>query len=136
MDIDSTPRSGNLIESDSHATVLADVGGHVDDDGSMEEGGDLIVESLVVEPVGYATICKTILKDVATPLLSRLDTPGLSRGGHSRKRVMLPTCSSLRQAARPSLMPVTQRAQWKLMRELQFIDTPAVSYQLCGHEVH
>lgn len=37
---------------------------------------------------------------------------------------MVATRSSLRQAARPSPVPVSQRAQQKLMRELQFIDTP------------
>lgn len=37
---------------------------------------------------------------------------------------MVATRSSLRQAARPSPVPVSQRAQRKLMRELQFMETP------------
>ena len=42
-----------------------------------------------------------------------------SRG---RSRTLAPTRSSLRLAARPSHVPVAQRAQRKLMRELDFIN--------------
>lgn len=55
----------------------------------------------------------------------------------------MPTRSSKRQAARPSPVPVSQRAQHKLMKELQFIDTPrgapdaaAAEYiDLYGHDM-
>lgn len=67
---------------------------------------------------GCAAFCKNIFKDAAAPLLPK---PAVIAG---RKKVAVATRSSLRQAAKPSQVPVSQRAQQKLMRELQFIDTP------------
>lgn len=118
MDIDSTPRSGMMLEVDSHAAGFADVGEHITNDGSVEEGcGETATEAkggeVVAESVRCATFCKAIFKDAVAPLLPRPATALPS--GRGRKR-----------PARPSPVPVSQRAQRKLMRELQFIDTPAM----------
>jgi len=118
MDIDSTPRSGMMLEVDSQAAGFADVGEQITNDGSVEEGcGETAAEAKggagVAEPVGCAAFCKAIFKDAAAPLLPRPATPRPS--GRGRKWVMVATRSSLRQAARPSPVSVSQRAQRKLM---------------------
>jgi hypothetical protein len=40
---------------------------------------------------------------------------------------MVATCSSVRHAARPSTVPVAERATRKLMRELDFINKPSLA---------
>jgi hypothetical protein len=152
MDIDANPRSSTVLEEDGGDgdADYAVAGEHVGDDGSVDDDRD-VAEAIVAEAKGgngapselsaCAAFCKGIFREAAAPLLPRLATsPSRSRG---HKRAMVTTRSSLRQAARPSPVPVSQRAQRKLMRELQFIDTPtappdaaATEYiDLYGHEL-
>jgi len=126
MDIDGTPRSGMILEAAGGAAELAVAGGLGTDEATVEDGGQVVAgASGAAASVGCATFCKVIFKDTTAPLLPRPDTPQLPRASRSRKRLIVATRTSLRQAARPSPVPVSQRAQRKLMRELQFIDTPA-----------
>jgi hypothetical protein len=100
-------------------------GEHVGDDGSVDDDRD-VAEAIVAEAKGgngapselfaYAAFCKGIFREAAAPLLPRPTTSPRRSRGH--KRAMVATRSSLRQAARPSPVPVSQRAQRKLMREL------------------
>jgi hypothetical protein len=100
-------------------------GEHVGDDGSVDDDRD-VAEAIVAEAKGgngapselfaYAAFCKGIFREAAAPLLLRPTTSPRRSRGH--KRAMVATRSSLRQAARPSPVPVSQRAQRKLMREL------------------
>jgi len=118
MDIDGTPRSGMILEAAGRAAELAVAGGLGTDEATVEDGGQAVAgASGVAASVGCATFCKAIVKDTTAPLLPR--------ASRSRKRLIVATRTSLRQAVRPSPVPVSQRAQRKLMRELQFIDTPA-----------
>jgi hypothetical protein len=111
MDIDATPRHGLVMEKDHGAAGNA-------------VAGDLVYGAVTEDAEGGCdAFCKGIFKEVAPPLLPRPATSP-RQGGRGRKRVMVATRSSLRQAARPSPVPVSQRAQMKLMRELQFIDSP------------
>jgi len=66
---------------------------------------------------------KDLFRKLPGPLLPKPappagDTPRPGRG----RRTMASTRSSLRLAARPSPVPVAQRAQHKLMRELDFVN--------------
>lgn len=73
------------------------------------------------------SFCKGTFREANCPLLPRpARSPKL--GGRSRKRVMVATTTrvSQRQAARPSPVLVSQRAQQKLMRELKFMDSPTL----------
>lgn len=111
MDIDATPRHGLVMEKDHGAAGNA-------------VAGDLVYGAVTEDAEGGCdAFCKGIFKEVAPPLLPRPATSP-RQGGRGRKRVMVATRSSLRQAARPSPVPMSQRAQRKLMRELQFIDSP------------
>ncbi|CAD6268906.1 unnamed protein product [Miscanthus lutarioriparius] len=71
-----------------------------------------------------ASFCRKMFRKVPEPLLPRPASPQVvkKQAGQSstrrRRRTLAPTRSSLRQAARPSPVPVAQRAQLKLMREL------------------
>ena len=75
-----------------------------------------------------ASFCRKMFRKVPEPLLPRPASPQVvkKQAGQSstrrRRRTLAPTRSSLRQAARPSPVPVAQRAQLKLMRELDFIN--------------
>jgi hypothetical protein len=74
-----------------------------------------------------ASFCKKMFRKVPEPLLPRpASSPAVekqpSRSRTRRRKPLAPTRSSLRQAARPSSVPVAQRAQLKLMRELDFIN--------------
>lgn len=116
-----------LAEDDGGATGFTDAGLQAADKGSADDARhetEATVEGdKAADPPSCAAFCKGIFKEAAAPLLPRPATTPRQRGrGH--KKVMVATRSSLRQAARPSPVPVSQRAQWKLMRELQFIDTP------------
>jgi hypothetical protein len=72
--------------------------------------------------------CKGIFKEIQEPLLAapHASPPRAtsSRAGRARK-TLVPTRSSMRLAARPSSVPISQRAQHKLMRELDFVNTQA-----------
>jgi hypothetical protein len=89
----------------------------------------------------YASFAAGMFRATPTPLLQR---PDLSAPINSRtkKKLVAPTRSSARQAARPSAVPVAERAKLKLMRELEFVsdnrapapDAAVTAYaQLYGH---
>lgn len=89
----------------------------------------------------YASFAAGMFRATPTPLLQR---PDLSAPINSRtkKKLAAPTRSSVRQAARPSAVPVAERAKLKLMRELEFVsdnrapapDAAVTAYaQLYGH---
>lgn len=123
MDIDGTPRSGPV--KDAVVTAAEEVAAV--EDNTVEDRLEHIEpekeDSLVAEPAGCAAFCKEIFKTATAPLLPRpVTSPRRGGRGRGRKRVMVSTRSSMRLAARPSPIPVAQRAQRKLMRELQFID--------------
>ena len=69
--------------------------------------------------------CSASFRSVPEPLLTHPTSPPTRVGSNRIGRVqktMAATRSSLRLAARPSSVPVAERAQRKLMRELDFID--------------
>jgi hypothetical protein len=118
MDIDTTSHPATELVAEAGAEGRMEAGGQATDDG---------YESDVQVPVdGCAKFCSSIFKSADAPLLPRPTSPA-HRGGKGRKRVMASTRSSLRLAARPSPVPVAHRAQHKLMRELQFMDSPALA---------
>jgi hypothetical protein len=68
-----------------------------------------------------------MFKELPAPLLPTPEPPPpcatIPRAGKLRKRKTLQaTCSSLRQANKPSTVPVAERVQCKLMRELEFLN--------------
>ncbi|CAD6268904.1 unnamed protein product [Miscanthus lutarioriparius] len=75
-----------------------------------------------------ASFCRKMFRKVPEPLLPRPASPQVVKkqadqsSTRRRRRTLAPTRSSLRQATRPSPVPVAQRAQLKLMRELDFIN--------------
>lgn len=103
-------------------------------------------EGLGVEAVTtndeYAAFHAGMFTAVSEPVLSRPDLPPPSS---SRRRRILAALvrSSPRLAARPSTVPVAERAQQKLMRELAFVgsksaapDAAVTAYvDLVGHEL-
>jgi hypothetical protein len=98
---------------------------HADLQGGEDTGG-----CTETEDIGGCASCRRMFKKVPEPLLPRTASPPVvdvqkkaSRPStRGRRRTLAPTRSSLRLAARPSPVPVAQRAQRKLMRELDFID--------------
>lgn len=79
----------------------------------------------VFQGLGDADFNMGMFQELPNPLLAA-PTPqpcvqGTPTAGRTR-RTMASTRSSLRLAARPSPVPVAQRAQQKLMRELDFIN--------------
>jgi hypothetical protein len=88
-------------------------------------------EEIAKGPDDGAAFCAIMFKPAPAPILQRPDSPPppppTSSRGHTRGRkwVMVATRSSTRLAARPSMVPVAQHAQNKLMRELEFINTPS-----------
>lgn len=102
-----------------------DAGRQITDDGYDTE----VQEPLATNTTdACATFCSDMFRAATAPLLPRPASPprrGGPSGTRGRKRVMVATRSSMRLAARPSTVPVAQRAQKKLMRELEFINTPS-----------
>jgi hypothetical protein len=79
---------------------------------------------------GGSSFCSSLFRCIPAPILPQHASPTLRAGKlptRSRRKPVVSTRSSTRLAARPSSVPVTQRAQQKLMRELDFINvqTPA-----------
>jgi hypothetical protein len=71
--------------------------------------------------------CSRLFKELPAPLLPTPESPPpratLPRASKQRKRKTLQaTRLSLRQAAKPSAVPVAERAQRKLMRELECLN--------------
>ncbi|CAD6240323.1 unnamed protein product [Miscanthus lutarioriparius] len=76
-------------------------------------------------PNDYDAFCARIFKPAPAPILLRPDLPPPPPPTSSRGRRRAPaasTRSSTRLAARPSSVPIAERAQHKLMRELSFIN--------------
>jgi hypothetical protein len=74
--------------------------------------------------------CSTIFRSVPKPLLPRPTTPPTQAVNNRTRRVRgakAATRSSLRLEARPSSVPVAERAQRKLMRELDFINNQSLA---------
>jgi hypothetical protein len=97
--------------------------GQIIDEGTESDGHETVAAAT---KDGCAAFCSAIFKSAAAPLLRRPASPP-RRGGKGRKRVVTSTRSSVRLAARPSPFPVAQRAQQKLIWELQFMDTPTLA---------
>lgn len=109
MDIDNTSEPG--AEPPEEADDTADVAVGYESDVQALDGAD--------------KFCNDIFKEAEPPLLPRPASP--PRCGGRGRRVIASTRSSMRLAARPSPVPVSQRAQQKLMKELQFLDSPTLA---------
>ena len=93
-----------------------DTGGH-----EMDEEG--------VDGAATAADGRGLFKELPSPLLPTPTPSALQEppyGGRSRKTMASTRCS-LRLAAKPSPVPVAQRAQLKLMKELDFVNGQAVA---------
>jgi hypothetical protein len=78
---------------------------------------------------GVDDFCSTIFRNVPKPLLPHPTTPPTRAVNNHTTRVWktrVATRSSLRLAAHPSSVPVAERAQRKLMRELDFINSQSL----------
>ena len=103
---------------------------------SFREGDPTVGHDLYGDPNEHRVddihdFCSAIFKSVSEPLLPRLASPPTSPpkqvcSKRTRKlKNMVTTRSSLRLTARPSTVPVAERATRKLMRELDFINNPS-----------
>ncbi|CAD6258086.1 unnamed protein product [Miscanthus lutarioriparius] len=106
------PGTGDVSDVDDPAIRDA-TGRHTSDEETAEGPND------------YAAFCAGMFKPAPAPMLQRPDSrppppPTSSRG--RRRAPTASTRSSTRLAARPSSVPVAERAQYKLMRELFFIN--------------
>lgn len=115
IDADASPPSMGEFGADPipHATEERDGGDDDIDDDIDFSAGD-----------GQA-FCNSVFRPAAAPLLPRPPSPPPrtdSRSGRAR-RTMASTRSSLRLANRPSRVPVAKRAQHRLMRELDFVNS-------------
>lgn len=122
MDIDTAPLSKELEAAGELAGDM-EAGGHLTD---VDDEFDVQVQQGATPTDSCAKFCSTMFRNAAALLLPRPTTPP-RKGGRGRKRVMVATRSSTRLAGRPSPVPVAQRAQQKLMREMQFIDNPVLA---------
>jgi hypothetical protein len=97
----------DATEEDTLGAEEADVGTETEDDGAC------------------AAFCKKMFPKAPEPLLPRPSPPPKQQARRLRtrgaRRTLAPTRSSQRLAARPSSTPVAQRAQLRLMRDLEFI---------------
>ena len=82
-----------------------------------------------VDGAATAADGRGLFKELPSPLLPTPTPSALQEppyGGRSRKTMASTRCS-LRLAAKPSPVPVAQRAQLKLMKELDFVNGQAVA---------
>jgi hypothetical protein len=94
------------------------------------QGGDAADDQVRESTLGRAPgdLYAGLFRELPPPILPAPPMPTMQAAGsrapraRKPKRDQVPTRSSLRQAARPSNVPVAQRAQLKLMRELDFIN--------------
>ena len=99
-----------------HRMEIDTEGGH-----EMDEEG--------VDGAAAAADGRGLFKELPSPLLPTPTPTALQEpphGGRSRKTMTSTRCS-LRLAAKPSPVPVAQRAQFKLMKELDFVSRQAVA---------
>jgi hypothetical protein len=95
----------------------------VDEHADLQGGEDTCGCTETEDIGGCASFCRRMFSKVPEPLLPRPASPQVvdvqkkaSRSStRGRRRTLAPTRSSLRLAARPSPVPVAQRAQRKLM---------------------
>lgn len=76
---------------------------------------------------GGWNFCNSIFRATPEPVLPLPAGPRKKGGSASTgrlRRAAISTCSSVRLAARPSSIRVAERAERRLMRELDFINTP------------
>lgn len=74
----------------------------------------------------YASFAAGMFKAVPPPILQRPE-PTASTSSRNRRRAAAPSRSSTRLAARASPFPVAERAQHRLMRELNFINSKSAA---------
>ena len=105
------------------------LGQDLDEEVSQQPDGGLPVDANDQQVDGQTVVefCSRLFKELPAPLLSTPESPPLRaplpRAGKLRKRKALQaTSSNLRQVAKPSVVPVAERAQRKLMRELEFLN--------------
>ena len=105
------------------------LGKDLDEEVSQQPDGGLPVDANDQQVDGQTIIefCSRLFNELPAPLLSTPESPPpqapLPRTGKLRKRKALQaTHSNLRQVAKPSVVPVVECAQHKLMRELEFLN--------------